>query len=1113
MYKTSLVCCLKEPFSSNTNNKETQKVLHFSQNQKNQLELNIDPNFDCNLPPLKHIFDDFIYNESQNTSKYETIVKPLLTEFVAGNNVNITVYGQKGIGKTTFLQHNEKGWMISLIRDLQSEHKITDKGLFFCSVAKITSKKVFDIIEKCIPKDKHFYGSCFKESYSMKDSYLETEHKSQSISESTRNVYNNSIFKSFKSVRINSINDMWEIFSATKACQKESKGHIIYSFRFTYSNPKNDTYGNKCFLTVSDLLGLEKMRRTVSLGNRELQCIDKCPSLTHLNNSIQDMSSFLQYNTEQKTIDLPTTSKKLRENTEIFDQIPETNIFPLTKFIKEKLFGSYFNVYLVFVSPEATCIDRTINSQKFAEGLSAIKTSKVKLNEMDIEKLLSEEFENCVNIQEASKSPRLSVRPTRNSNAKTSLNTIENELSQIKSEFKEQFNFETRFSAYSNNNKSSKNIPSNAPSTKNKLRKNLDKIKSDFFDDNTNENVLLFSKHKEEMQKITSIDECNIDFNKIGLISINNHVLNDSAVTQNEFKMANQSYVSNFSHLMNIESDKKSSMNLQNLNIFPENLEKKEIFIDKINSKSSMKKTKKDNKKPVIVMHEDTFKDFDLNFDQNNISDCDVSSIYQNPENKENFNRSNTNGLYASKNSKTNYFSSINCERIIENENEFNIKSTTSNSKKNSKRNSGKNRKNDPIASNKRVLVDNENINNDEDENYKTCQSYINSQNDDMRCSESNYVSFKDNNYISNFLNNNDVKNDGNLNRKLNFSLQKAIFKQEEQNIPIISDKENVLKEKICKKPDIEDKFFQNFVEDFGNKTYDDTENNLMQTDFGLNLKLDTFKTMDCNHTLELPLIEKYESENTELRANNVALKIELDSNVNHFEGVYEFLIQLLTRKNIKNTEIEKNTSILFEKLVSISPKFNFETSNNQKDSLKMIETLIKGYFTEKSQYEKNIKDYKDLKTEKNFQDIQQHNQNRQIQEKDTKLASHDEGHAKILSNLDQTISDLTQMLKEANQKNFNDKLFYEENYNILNENYKFLLKEHETQKVKFDNMEEKLKIEKSNHLSLKNTIQQNLEEFSINKLGKFFNFNKNRFGKTISIVTERKLLFKTAGK
>ena len=118
MYKTSLVCCLRDPISTGNNKQESQKVLHLTQNEKNQYELNIDPQLDCNLPPLKHIFDDFIYNDAQCTSKYESIAKPLLKEFMTGSNVNITVYGQKGIGKTSFLQHSEKGWMVSLIRDL-----------------------------------------------------------------------------------------------------------------------------------------------------------------------------------------------------------------------------------------------------------------------------------------------------------------------------------------------------------------------------------------------------------------------------------------------------------------------------------------------------------------------------------------------------------------------------------------------------------------------------------------------------------------------------------------------------------------------------------------------------------------------------------------------------------------------------------------------------------------------------------------------------------------------------------------------------------------------------------------------------------------------------------
>ena len=189
--------------------------------------------------------------------------------------------------------------------------------MFFASVAKITSRKVVDVVEKCINKDKHFYGSCFNDSSSLKDSYLVSDYKNQSImSESGKNLQNSnigSLFKSFKSIRINSVNDIWEIFSATKSAQKDSKGHIVYSFRFTYSDPKNDTYGNKCYLTISDLLGLEKTRRTVSLGNRELECIDKCPSLTHLSNSINDMGSFLQYNnSDRKNIELafPTTNKK-----------------------------------------------------------------------------------------------------------------------------------------------------------------------------------------------------------------------------------------------------------------------------------------------------------------------------------------------------------------------------------------------------------------------------------------------------------------------------------------------------------------------------------------------------------------------------------------------------------------------------------------------------------------------------------------------------------------------------------------------------------------------------------------------------------------------------------
>ena len=88
------------------------------------------------------LFDDSITNDTENIKKYDLLMRPLLKKFAYGENINQVTYGQKGIGKTQFLQDGHKGWMIYAIKELLQHYKITDNGVLSCSVVKITNDKV-----------------------------------------------------------------------------------------------------------------------------------------------------------------------------------------------------------------------------------------------------------------------------------------------------------------------------------------------------------------------------------------------------------------------------------------------------------------------------------------------------------------------------------------------------------------------------------------------------------------------------------------------------------------------------------------------------------------------------------------------------------------------------------------------------------------------------------------------------------------------------------------------------------------------------------------------------------------------------------------------------------
>lgn len=285
-------------------------------------------------------------NEQDTVKVFAGQVAPLLDHFSLGGNSCFISYGQKGLGKSEFLNAKEGGLIVESIRYLFETQEVDELEF---SAYKITNQGCADLL--------------------IKNSIEVSTENGRKSEKSDRELYSSnsrdmSEYKtgqplhSMSSVKIKSLDEYLHHESRARnemdrlvknRFANYSNSHIIYSFT------KKDQFGNKeGTLTIVDLACSEKIRKSVYMGGKLLETVEKSSSL-------QNFSKSINYLLENKREAIT----------------PED---PLIEAIYEALGGNCKTCYIVTVSLADCDKDQTFNSLAFAQKLSSIENKVASLS-------------------------------------------------------------------------------------------------------------------------------------------------------------------------------------------------------------------------------------------------------------------------------------------------------------------------------------------------------------------------------------------------------------------------------------------------------------------------------------------------------------------------------------------------------------------------------------------------------------------------------------------------------------------------------------------------------------------------------------------------------------
>ncbi len=313
-----------------------------------------------NGEPHSFGFDLLFDSDSEQTSVWSAIGKPIMDKAFAGFNGTIFAYGQTGSGKTWSMQglpsdDNLRGIIprmnLSLFEHIDKCKQISPTTAFLVTVSyfELYNEIIFDLLDGSDRKKRPKGGLEIKEHPALgvyvkgiQEIVVDSTHKLQSI-----------IDKGMSSRTV----------AATAMNADSSRSHSVFVIKIHQKDDKDELKNIYAKINLVDLAGSERVKSTGAQGATLKEGANINKSLSALGNVINALVEQAKVKDGNRKVFVPYRNSKL------------------TRVLQESLGGNSVTAMLAALSPAACNFDETLSTLKYANRAKAIKVKAIKNEE------------------------------------------------------------------------------------------------------------------------------------------------------------------------------------------------------------------------------------------------------------------------------------------------------------------------------------------------------------------------------------------------------------------------------------------------------------------------------------------------------------------------------------------------------------------------------------------------------------------------------------------------------------------------------------------------------------------------------------------------------------